>query len=173
MDTRRCVTDKSQKSRFFVEKKSKIASRVLIVENDRDVKAWLTQILGQDGYEVVSARDGRDAYRVLQSDADFKGAVLNLSMPYLDGPELISYMRTEKRLMRIPVMMITAETQTKDLVPGLAAGATVLLPKPFTKSVLQHVLRMMLHTKLKDRENTLAASPVTTPNESARKVAGH
>lgn len=111
-------------------------------------------ILTDDGYEVVSARDGREVYRLLQSDADFKGAVLSLAMPYLDGAELISYMRTEKRLMRIPVMLITPETHTKGYVDGLAMGATVLLPKPFTKAGLQRALRMMLHTEIEGEEGS-------------------
>lgn len=169
------LKNKSRMPRTTVDgRKSKIASRVLIVDDDPVIKDWLTSILEHDGYEVVSVRDGRQVYHLLQSDADFKGAVLNLSMPYLDGAELISYMRTEKRLMRIPVMLITTKTHTQDLVNGLAAGATVLLPKPFTKAVLQHVLRMMLHTKLEGEENTLPPAAEPPPaNESARKVACH
>jgi len=122
----------------------KAVPRVLIADDDPVVRHWLTSILLSEGYEVVSISDGRDAYRVLQSDADFKGAVFDLAMPYLEGPDLIRYMRTEKRLMRIPVMLITAEERIAEFVKGLAAGATILLPKPFTRRRLQQTLRMML-----------------------------
>ena len=118
--------------------------RVLIADDDPVIRHWLTSILQSEGYEVVSMSDGRDAYRLLQSDADFNGAVFDLSMPFLEGPDLIRFMRTERRLMRIPVMMITAEQNIAQVAKGLAAGATILLPKPFTRQRLQQTLRMML-----------------------------
>jgi len=124
--------------------KGKSVARVLIADDDPVIRHWLTSILERDGYEVVSMSDGRDAYRLLQADANFTGAVFDLAMPYLEGPDLIRYMRTEKRLMRIPVMMITAEQEIAQVVKGLAAGATVLLPKPFTRRRLQQTLRLML-----------------------------
>jgi len=121
--------------------------RVLIADDDPVIRHWLTSILQSEGYEIVSVSDGRDAYRLLQSDADFNGAVFDLSMPFLEGPDLIHFMRTEKRLMRIPVMMITAEQNIAQVAKGLAAGATILLPKPFTRQRLQQTLRMMLGHK--------------------------
>jgi CheY-like chemotaxis protein/HPt (histidine-containing phosphotransfer) domain-containing protein len=123
------------------------APRVLIADDDPVIRRWLTSILKNEGYEVIAVSDGREVYRLLQSDADFKAAVLDLAMPFLDGPDLIRHMRSEKRLMRIPVMMITAESQIKLLASGLAAGATVLLTKPFTRAQLQRTLSMMIGTR--------------------------
>lgn len=122
----------------------KTVSRVLIADDDPVIRRWLTSILEAEGHSVVSTSDGREAYRLLQGDADFAGAVLDVSMPYLEGSDLIKFMRTEKRLMRIPVMLITAESDIKLVASGLAAGATVLLPKPFTRKRLQQMLHMML-----------------------------
>ena len=124
--------------------KGKTASRVLIADDDPVIRHWITSTLEAEGYSVVSTNDGRDAYRLLQSDANFAGAVLDMSMPYLEGSDLIRFMRTEKRLMRIPVMLITAESDIKLLASGFAAGATILLPKPFTRRRLQQMLQMML-----------------------------
>ena len=124
--------------------KGKTASRVLIADDDPVIRHWITSILEGEGYAVVSTNDGRDAYRLLQGDANFAGAVLDMSMPYLEGSDLIRFMRTEKRLMRIPVMLITAESDIKLLASGFAAGATILLPKPFTRKRLQQMLCMML-----------------------------
>jgi DNA-binding response OmpR family regulator len=119
-------------------------SRVLIADDDPVIRHWITSILEADRYKVVSTSDGRDAYRLLQNDADFAGAVFDMSMPFLEGSDLIKFMRTEKRLMRIPVMLITAESDIRLVANGFAAGATVLLPKPFTRKRLQATLRMML-----------------------------
>lgn len=122
----------------------KRVSRVLIADDDPVIRRWLAAMLEDDGYAVVSMDDGRNAFRTLKSDAEFAGAVFDMSMPYLQGSDLIRYMRTEKRLMKIPVMMITAETDIGTLATCFNAGATVVLPKPFTRSRLQQSLRMML-----------------------------
>lgn len=129
------------------EPKSNTPSRVLVADDDPVVRHWLSSILRRDGYEVVAMGDGREAFRLLQSDANFKGAVFDMSMPYLDGPDLIRHMRTEKRLKRIPVLIITAESDIQKFSLGLAAGATFSLAKPFTQSRLQQILGMMLGTK--------------------------
>jgi CheY-like chemotaxis protein len=145
--------------------KPKIAPRVLIADDDPVIRRWLTSILKTEGYEVIAVSDGREVYRLLQSDADFKAAVLDLSMPFLDGPDLIRHMRSEKRLMRIPVMMITAESQIELLANVLAAGATVLLTKPFTRAQLRRTLSMMIGTK---PERTHSSLP--TANREALRL---
>jgi DNA-binding response OmpR family regulator/HPt (histidine-containing phosphotransfer) domain-containing protein len=132
-------------------------SRVLIADDDPVIRHWLTWILEVEGYRVVAMNDGREAYRLLQGDANFAGAVLDMSMPYLEGSDLIRFMRTEKRLMRIPVMLITAESDIKLVVSGFAAGATILLPKPFTRKRLQQMLRLMLRS-------TAVSKPTSAPS---------
>jgi len=138
--------------------KGKSLSRVLIADDDPVIRHWLTSILEGEGHSVVSMNDGRDAYRLLQSDANFAGAVLDMSMPYLEGSDLIRFMRTEKRLMRIPVMLITAESDIKLVASGFAAGATILLPKPFTRKRLQQMLRLMLGTPAVSKPALLSTS---------------
>ncbi len=122
----------------------KPANRVLIADDDPVVRRWLASLLEDDGFTVVAMDDGRNAFRILQADAGFAGAVFDMSMPYLQGSDLIRYMRTEKRLMKIPVMMITAETDIATLASCFKAGATVIMPKPFSRQRLQQSLRMML-----------------------------
>ena len=65
-------------------------------------------------------------------------------MPHIQGPELVRYMKTEKRFMNIPVMMMTAEQDPKLSRDSFAAGAVVFLPKPFTAVQLQTMLRMLV-----------------------------
>ena len=97
------------------------------------------------------ASDGREAYRILQSDGDFRAAVFDMMMPHLKGLDIIRYMRTEKRLMRIPIMMISAEQDIKLMANSFTAGASAFLPKPFTPEQLRNTLRMLLvHLKRKE-----------------------
>jgi CheY-like chemotaxis protein len=124
------------------EKTSK--GRILIADDDPSILRLITTILEREGYAVVSTRDGREAYKTLQTDANFTAAIFDVVMPHIAGPELVRFMQTEKRLKRIPVMMMTAEQDPKLSTDSFAAGAVVFLPKPFTSPQLQTMLRMLV-----------------------------
>jgi CheY-like chemotaxis protein len=118
--------------------------RILVADDDPVIRHLVAAIVKKEGYTAVLAIDGREAYRILQKDADFKAAIFDMMMPHLEGLDLIRYMRTEKRLMRIPVMMITSEPDLKLIANSFAAGATVYLSKPFTTERLQTTLQMLV-----------------------------
>ncbi|HVF50264.1 MAG TPA: response regulator [Pyrinomonadaceae bacterium] len=118
--------------------------RIIVADDDPAILRLVTAIVEKEGYEVVPARDGREAYKILQADSDFLAGIFDVMMPHIQGPELVRFMRTEKRLMRIPVMMMTAEQNPKLSSDSFAAGAVVFLPKPFTTSQLQIMLRMLI-----------------------------
>jgi CheY-like chemotaxis protein len=118
--------------------------RVLVADDDPAILRLVTAILEKEGYAVVGARDGREAYKALQEDSSFTAAVFDVVMPHIPGPELVRYMRTEKRFNKIPVMMMTAEQDPKLSSDSFAAGAVVFLPKPFTTAQLQTMLRMLV-----------------------------
>jgi CheY-like chemotaxis protein len=117
--------------------------RILVADDDPVIRLLVTSILKKEGYTLVAVEDGREAFRVLQSDADFGAAIFDMSMPHLEGMDVIRHMRTEKRLMRIPVMLITSERDNNLMAESFAAGAAVFLPKPFTTGQLQLMLRML------------------------------
>jgi DNA-binding response OmpR family regulator len=104
----------------------------------------LTTSLKQQEYDVVLASDGREAYRILQSDSQFRAAILDMTMPFLEGLDLVRYMRSERRLMRIPVMIISAEQDIKLMASTFSAGAAAFLAKPFAPDQLQSAIRMLL-----------------------------
>lgn len=119
------------------------------------------------GYVVISVKDGGEAYRMLQKDADFKAVILDFMMPNLRGLDVIRYMKTERRLMRIPTMMMTSETNSNLTAEILAAGASVFLPKPFTRERLQTTLSMLLNR----RDGTSGAANLsrgTNPTDGER-----
>ena len=118
--------------------------RILVADDDPAILRLVTAIVEKEGFTVVPARDGREAYKLLQEDSDFIAGIFDVVMPHIQGPELVRYMRTEKRLMRIPVMMMTAEQNPKLSSDSFAAGAVVFLPKPFTTAQLQIMLRMLI-----------------------------
>ena len=118
--------------------------RVLVADDDPAILRLVTTILEKEGFTVVGARDGKEAYKALQDHSDITAAVFDVVMPHISGPELVRYMRTEKRFNKIPVMMMTAEQDPKLSRDSFAAGAVVFLPKPFTTAQLQTMLRMLI-----------------------------
>ena len=121
--------------------------RMLVADDDPAILRLVATILEKDDYTVVSAGDGREAYKILQTDANFTAAILDVVMPHISGPELVRYMKSEERLKRIPVMMMTAEQDPKLSSDSFSAGAMVFLPKPFTTAQLQIMLQMLIGKK--------------------------
>lgn len=117
--------------------------RVLIADDDAMTVRMLRVIVETEGYEAVSAPDGREAFRILQQDGNFGAAIFDMMMPHLYGMDLIHYMKTDERLRKIPIGMITAEQDPKIWDESITAGARVFLPKPFTPPQVQMMLRIL------------------------------
>ncbi len=128
------------------------SKRVLVADDDPIIRRLVTSAVLREGFEIVVVNDGREAYRILQSDANFKAAIFDMMMPHLEGLDVIRFMRTEKRLMRIPVMMITSEQDLKLMSDSFSAGASLFLRKPFTSEQLQTTLRILLSTSSPTRK---------------------
>lgn len=118
--------------------------RILVVDDDPVTGQLLLAIGLREGYQVVSVVDGRQAFRMLKSDADFAAAVFNMTMPNLEGVDLVRYMKTEKRLMRIPIVIVAGAHGLKLIADSFAAGALAFLPKPFTTEKLARTLRLAI-----------------------------
>lgn len=134
-------------SEFRVMFRQSTPNRVLIADDDPLMRHLLTAVVKQQHCDVVIASDGREAYRILQADSKFRAAILDISMPFLEGLDLVHYMRSEKRLMKIPIMIITAEEDLKLMNDSFSAGATAFLPKPFTSEQLESAILMLLHSQ--------------------------
>jgi DNA-binding response OmpR family regulator len=94
---------------------------------------------------MVSASDGREAYRILAQDDDFLICIFAGVMPYLGGSELLGYMHTEKRFKRIPKIMMLAVEHSAIPAGNLAAGATAYLQKPISPMHMRAILHMLVN----------------------------
>jgi len=113
----------------------------LVADDDKAVRESLVRALTLEGYIVSSVSDGGqvlEMLRVNQSDA----LVLDLMMPVIDGLTVCRVLRSEKN--RIPILMLTARSETLDRVQGLDAGADDYLSKPFALEELLARLRALL-----------------------------
>ncbi|CAN5796716.1 N/A [soil metagenome] len=118
--------------------------QVLVADDDPAILRLVKTIVEKEGYTVVSARDGKEAYKLLQSGEKFIAAIFDVVMPYIQGTELVRYMQTEKKLMNIPVIMMTAEQNPRLSSDSYSAGAVAFLPKPFTAVQLKTMLNVFI-----------------------------
>ena len=128
----------------MISQSTQTSQRILVADDDPVIRHMVTSILKSEGHTVVAVNDGLEAFRVLQRDANFKAAIFDMMMPHLEGLDVIRQMRTEKRLMRIPVIMITSENDLKLMKESFDSGVTVFLPKPFAPLQLQTMLHAVL-----------------------------
>lgn len=103
------------------------ASHLLIVDDDTRIRMLLKQFLGENGYRVTVAGTASEARRKLAS-LDFDLIVLDVMMPGETGIEFTRSLRQDKN---IPILMLTALSETDSRIIGLEAGADDYLPKPF------------------------------------------
>jgi two-component system, OmpR family, response regulator MprA len=117
--------------------------RVLVVEDDQEIADVLRRTLRGEGHEVRSAGDGAEALRVA---AEFIPdlVVLDLGLPKLDGVEVCRRLRAESD---VPILILTARTETGDRVEGLDSGADDYLVKPFERQELLARLRALLRRR--------------------------
>src|SRR6202140_339295 len=71
-------------------------ARVLVADNDPTTGRRLISIGDKEGYHVVTVEDGREAYRMLKQNGDFRAVVFDMTMPHLQGVEIVRYMKSEK-----------------------------------------------------------------------------
>ena len=140
MGSHLALTDRGQ-TVVVLGRAAPAGNRLLIAEDDRAVRDSLTRALELEGYTVAAVGNGAEAL-----DAAANGqpdvVVLDVSMPIVDGLTVCKVLRADGN--RIPILMLTARTETRDRVAGLDAGADDYLPKPFELDELLARLRALL-----------------------------
>jgi DNA-binding response OmpR family regulator len=117
--------------------------RVLVVEDDAEIADVLRRSLRQEGHEVRTAADGVEA---LDATEEFIPdlVVLDLGLPRLDGVEVCRRIRSESD---VPILILTARSDTEDRVEGLDSGADDYLVKPFERSELLARIRALMRRR--------------------------
>lgn len=117
-----------------------IASKILIVEDDREIHELLADYLQKEGYETISAYNGKEALnRIIQTP--FQLLILDLMIPEVDGYEVLRRLRETQN---IPVLILSAKAEEVDKIIGLGLGADDYLTKPFGLGELSARVKAML-----------------------------
>ena len=119
--------------------------RVLVVDDNQDIRELVMHILDADGFHVFAAENGEGALAILRSNpVDL--ILLDVMMPGTSGLEVLQEIRTGslKRLHEVPVIMITAMATTDDVDKALAIGANSYIVKPFRGALIREKVRAVL-----------------------------
>ncbi len=124
--------------------------RVLLVEDDASIREVTALGLQRSGFRVTTAADGRDGLTQGRQDV-FDIVVLDVMLPGLDGFEVC---REIRKVSRVPILMLTARTDTVDVVVGLESGADDYVKKPFEVAELVARVRALLRRAAAPVEET-------------------
>jgi DNA-binding response OmpR family regulator len=113
---------------------------ILIVEDDRDIASQTRQLLVDEGYDVDAVDKGNDALAQFDQRS-YNCVLLDVTLPDLDGFEVCRRLRTRSD---VPIIMVSARTDSFDIVAGLEAGADDYVTKPFEPKELSARIRAML-----------------------------
>ncbi|UVO27512.1 adenylate/guanylate cyclase domain-containing protein [Bradyrhizobium arachidis] len=130
--------------------------RIMIVDDNETNRCLLVARLGAEGYETIEAENGERALAVVRDVAP-DVVLLDVMMPKIDGFEVCRRLKGDPALGFVPIIMVTARADSKDVVTGLNAGADEYLTKPIDHAALVARVRSMLRIKeLHDRAEAQA-----------------
>lgn len=118
--------------------------RVLVVDDDNDVRDVLETSLTAAGYDVRQAQDGVEAFELMAAWLPDL-MVLDISMPRMDGWEVASKVSTDAKLSAVPLLFLTAHSDDLDILRGLSLGAIEYMTKPFVPETLVLSVAVLLN----------------------------
>jgi DNA-binding response OmpR family regulator len=119
-------------------------AKILIAEDDQDIRELVVLTLQFSGYEVVSAVDGEQAVQKAQQH-DFDLILMDVRMPRMTGYEACRELRQIEATRAVPIIMLSAKGQEAEIQAGIDAGATQYILKPFAPDVLTRKIEEVLN----------------------------
>lgn len=143
---------------------------LLLLEDDTDIRLGLEQHLKREGFSISPHGTGREALRYLAQCASGQGtkpdlALLDLTLPDIDGLDVLRAIRSEPSLRTLPVVLVTARNEEIDRVLGLELGADDYISKPFSSrelvARLRAILRRAAFMEQTEKPQHLAFGPIS------------
>ncbi len=120
--------------------------RVLVVDDERHIVRLVQVNLERQGYEVLTAYDGVECLEKAKSERPDL-IVLDVMMPRMDGFEALQRLKSDPETSHIPVIMLTARAQDRDVLQGYQYGADLYLTKPFSPMELLSLVRRVFESQ--------------------------
>ena len=119
---------------------------ILIIEDDEDMVTLLQFLVEREGCQAIVATEGRQARSLVDTLSPPRLVLLDVMLPYHNGFELVTYIRSKEPWHEVPIVMLTADSAERDVVRALDAGASDYVVKPFNPKELMARLRRFLKT---------------------------
>ena len=121
-------------------------TKILIAEDEPDIRELISFTLRYAGYEVIAASNGEEALRIiLQNLPDL--VLLDVRMPRLSGYDVCRHLKNQPATCEIPVVFLSAKGQESEIQAGLDAGAIDYILKPFSPDHLMERIRQILEER--------------------------
>jgi len=130
--------------------------KILIADDDPDIRDVLKLTLGEENYEIMEAPDGEEALKIIRSKP-LDLVLLDYKMPKMDGRQLCNLIKRDLLLQHLPIIMVTGKGEISDKIEGIDSGADDYVVKPFEPKELLARIRMVLRRTKRDLE----ANPLT------------
>ncbi|MDF2949778.1 MAG: Response regulator consisting of a CheY-like receiver domain and a winged-helix DNA-binding domain [Sedimentibacter sp.] len=108
-------------------------TKILLVEDEDNIRKLVASYLVKEGFKVVEAADGEEAVKKFDNEYDLSLIILDVMMPKMDGYQVASYIRNESD---VPILMLTARDAEIDEITGFNSGADEYIAKPFSPKIL-------------------------------------
>lgn len=141
--------------------------RILVVEDEKDLNSIICSKLVKEGYNVDACYDGQAALDYMEAE-NYDGAIMDIMIPNKDGITVLREMRNAG--IQVPVLFLTAKTETQDIVRGLDAGASDYMTKPFEFSEFMARLRVMLRTQNQVNENVITCGSLVVDMNNRQAI---
>ncbi|NND77207.1 MAG: response regulator transcription factor [Flavobacteriales bacterium] len=140
------------------------ASKILLVDDEKDIIEFLKYNLSKEGYEVAYAYNGKDAIKkVNKFDPDL--ILLDVMMPEMDGIEVCRELRSNKRFKDVIIAFLTARGEDYSQIAGFEAGADDYIAKPIKPRVLSSRVAALLRRNNQKNEQPKEVSGITVDRE--------
>ena len=133
--------------------------RLLIIEDEPDLRGYLTRLFTKDGYAVEAAGDAETALTLLESNAPDM-VITDVMLPGQSGLDLLTALRQDERMARLPVVVLTARADAESAVEAFAAGADDFVVKPFNSAEL--LARVRAHDQMNQLRDLAIGAAETT-----------
>jgi len=120
--------------------------KILIVDDEPNIIFMLSHRLKQSGYEVITAKDGQEAFDVAKKEKP-DIIILDLMLPKMNGYTVCGLLKRDTNFSRTPIIMLTARAQSSDKKQGEEAGADAYIKKPFKSEELLNIIEQLTNNQ--------------------------
>ncbi|MCK4641617.1 MAG: response regulator, partial [Candidatus Marinimicrobia bacterium] len=128
-----------------------LSKRILIVDDDEQIREILSEFMGMQGFECEIASDGIEALAKIKLDIDL--VLMDVNMPKMDGYEVVKRIRSEAEYRDLPIIMVTSMATQEDRLRAVQAGANDFIAKPIDQIELE--VRTVSLLKMKEIQDTI------------------